>query len=99
MVANGVLGRSGGFALTAAGRTWFRDVLRQELRPGRRPLVRDCLDWTERRPHVAGAVGAAVCTAFLGNGWVTRVGSGRAVRPTPAGRTALSELLGLTDVG
>src|SRR4051812_31748334 len=39
---------------------------------GRRPLTRACLDWTERRPHVAGQVGAAILTALLDLRWVRR---------------------------
>ena len=61
----------------------------------RRPLVRTCLDWTERRSHLAGALGAALCTAALERGWVRRVGTGRAVKVTPAGSTAFGELLGV----
>jgi hypothetical protein len=61
---------------------------------GRRPLARGCLDWTERREHLAGAGGAAICAHLLARGWVTRVGSGRAVRVTPAGTTALTDLFG-----
>src|SRR5205809_185854 len=39
---------------------------------GRRPLTRACLDWTERRPHVAGQVGAAILTALLDLRWIKR---------------------------
>jgi DNA-binding transcriptional ArsR family regulator len=62
---------------------------------GRRPITRACLDWTERRPHVAGQVGAAVLTALLDLHWVTRGPSGRAVRLTPSGRRGLYTALGL----
>ena len=59
-----------------------------------------CLDWTERRPHLAGAAGAALCTRLTDNGWVERT-SGRAVRVTEPGHRALHRLLGLTrdDLG
>ena len=56
---------------------------------GRRPLVRACVDWTERRPHVAGALGAALLRAMLDSGWVQRRPDGRALNVTPAGREAL----------
>jgi hypothetical protein len=46
---------------------------------GRRPLVRTCLDWTERRPHVAGRVGAAICTLWLQRGIVVRRPDSRAL--------------------
>ncbi|NUS17931.1 MAG: transcriptional regulator, partial [Streptomyces sp.] len=65
---------------------------------GRRPAVRTCLDWTERRPHLAGAVGAALCRHAFDAGWVTRVGTTRAVAVTPLGRRELDRHLGL-DAG
>jgi len=101
MTGAGLLDQSGGFAVTPAGTEWLTGTLGvdpEHLRPGRRPLARACLDWTERRAHLAGAAGAKVCDTLLGNGWVARIGSGRAVRVTPAGRTALRDLLGLSGL-
>jgi DNA-binding transcriptional ArsR family regulator len=62
---------------------------------GRRPLTRACLDWTERRPHVAGQVGAAILTGLLDLRWVKRGPSGRAVELTPSGERGLHAALGL----
>ena len=86
-----------GVALTEAGQRWLADlgVDVDDLARQRRPLLRSCLDWTERRPHLAGAVGAAVCTRFTDEGWVER-GTGRTVRVTDSGSRALRRLLGLT---
>jgi DNA-binding transcriptional ArsR family regulator len=86
-----------GVALTDAGERWLHDlgVDVGALRAGSRPLVRTCLDWTERRPHLAGAAGAALCTRLTDNGWVERT-TGRAVRVTGPGHRALHRLLGLT---
>jgi DNA-binding transcriptional ArsR family regulator len=101
MADAGLLDVTGGFALTADGRQWLTGALGvdpAQLRHGRRPLARPCLDWTERRQHLAGVAGARLCDRFLGNGWVIRVGSGRAVRTTPEGRTALRDLLGITEI-
>ncbi|NED58899.1 transcriptional regulator, partial [Micromonospora aurantiaca] len=58
LLDRGVLDRSGGLALTGNGVTWLAGlgVPVEPLRATRRPLVRDCLDWTERRPHLAGAL-------------------------------------------
>lgn len=56
-----------------------------------RPLCRPCLDWSERRPHLAGRLGAAVCSHFLGQHWVTRVDGTRALRITPKGRQVLKD--------
>lgn len=101
MTGAGLLDQTGGFAITPAGVAWLTDTLGvrpQDLRPGRRPLARGCLDWTERRQHLAGVAGAKLTEAFFGNGWLARIGSGRAVRLTPAGGTALHDLLGLADL-
>ncbi|PZG00224.1 transcriptional regulator [Micromonospora deserti] len=96
MLNRGLLDDAGGLVLTPAGGDWLDrlDVPVAPLRAARRPLVRDCLDWTERRPHLAGALGAALCARLLDLGWLSR-GTGRAVRLTPAGRPALAEALGV----
>ncbi|MGR6319310.1 helix-turn-helix domain-containing protein [Micromonospora soli] len=97
LLDRGVLDRTGGLAVTAHGVAWLAElgVPVEPLRAARRPLVRDCLDWTERRPHLAGALGAALNRRFLDLGWTVR-GTGRAVRLTPAGRPALAAALGRT---
>jgi DNA-binding transcriptional ArsR family regulator len=65
------------------------------LERGRRPLVRTCLDWSERRPHLAGAVGAALATRLFELGWIERRAANRSVAVTTQGRLALREELGL----
>jgi DNA-binding transcriptional ArsR family regulator len=67
------------------------------LRAARRPLTRPCLDWSEQRFHLAGALGAAMTTRLLELRWVERFGSGRAVRVTEAGRAGLHDTFGLTS--
>ena len=62
----------------------------------KRPLSRACVDWSERMPHVAGRVGAALCALFVEQAWVMRIDATRALRLTPRGRTALAAELGLT---
>ncbi|MFD5461135.1 transcriptional regulator, partial [Streptomyces olivaceus] len=95
LTGRGLLRQDTGFALTDAGLGWF-EAAGIALRPtGRRPLARACLDWTERRPHLAGVAGAALCRHALDTGWCVRIGSGRAVKVTEAGERALSELLGI----
>ena len=63
LVADNLIGVSDGLVLTAAGRSWFTDLAGADaLRPSTsRPLLRTCLDWTERRPHLAGHLGAVLC--------------------------------------
>ena len=74
--------------------SWFAclgvDV--DSLPHGRRPLLRVCTDWTERREHLAGTLGAAVCTSMLSMGWVSRRPSSRALRVTPVGQARLRRL-------
>ncbi|MFE7973307.1 ArsR/SmtB family transcription factor [Streptomyces shenzhenensis] len=88
-------GRGTGFALTEAGLKWFGDAGIGLAHAGRRPLARACLDWTERRPHLAGVAGAELCRHALDTGWCVRIGSGRAVRLTTTGERTLSALLGI----
>lgn len=65
--------------------------------PGRRRrvLCRPCLDWSERRPHLAGAVGAALCGHCFAQGWIRRQPDSRAVSVTPKGQQALRDAFGL----
>jgi len=61
----------------------------------RRIFCRACLDWSERRYHVAGFVGAEIWRRCLELGWLTRRRDTRAVRVTPAGRRGLRDTLGI----
>ncbi len=72
---------------------WGIDV--QALEHSRRPIVRTCIDWTERRPHLAGALGAAIVGRFLETGWIRRRRDDRAVTVTPLGQRHLREELGV----
>ena len=63
-----------------------------ETLPRRRALVRACVDWTEQRPHVAGALGAALLSKLLERGWVARRPDGRALNVTPAGLAGFERL-------
>ncbi|MGC4916163.1 ArsR/SmtB family transcription factor [Streptomyces albogriseolus] len=95
LTARGLLRQDTGFALTDAGLDWFGALGVDLDGRGRRPLARACLDWTERRPHLAGAAGAALCRHLLERGWCVRIGSGRAVKVTGTGEQALTDLLGI----
>jgi DNA-binding transcriptional ArsR family regulator len=86
-----------GLRLTPEGEQWLTDLAIDVPRTAKRPALRPCLDWTERRPHLAGAVGAALCGHALEQGWIKRVGTTRAVLVTPAGRDVLRERLGLSE--
>jgi len=58
-------------------------------------LTRLCLDWTERRPHIAGALGAAITNRFFDLGWMERMKRSHAVIVTPLGRRGLQETFGI----
>jgi DNA-binding transcriptional ArsR family regulator len=62
---------------------------------GRRHLCRACLDWTERRPHVGGAIGAALAERWLALGWIARAKDSRAVTVTSDGEHGFRDTLGL----
>ncbi|MFJ8309260.1 MULTISPECIES: ArsR/SmtB family transcription factor [unclassified Streptomyces] len=95
MTARGLLSQDTGFALTGQGVCWYGELGIALERRGRRPLVRGCLDWTERRQHLAGVAGAALCAHALDSGWCVRIGSERAVKVTGAGERALADALGI----
>ncbi|APF36203.1 transcriptional regulator [Chelatococcus daeguensis] len=60
-----------------------------------RVLCRPCLDWSERRPHLAGAVGAALCSHCFAEGWIRRIEGSRAVAVTRKGEEALRRHFGI----
>ncbi len=68
------------------------DVAR--LRRQRRRFAAACLDWTQRRPHLNGALGAAITARLLDLGWLEPGGHRRSVRVTPAGREGLAATFG-----
>jgi DNA-binding transcriptional ArsR family regulator len=67
----------------------------EELAARRRPLARRCLDWTERRHHLAGSLGAALAARFLELGWIEPRPTSRAVRVTAKGRRAFAREVGV----
>ncbi|HEY1880270.1 MAG TPA: helix-turn-helix transcriptional regulator [Caulobacteraceae bacterium] len=82
--------------VTAAGRAFFDglgfDLVRLER--SRRPLCRACLDWSERKSHLAGSLGAAILGRVIDAGWASRA-EGRVVAFTPAGAAAFDRAFGL----
>jgi DNA-binding transcriptional ArsR family regulator len=84
--------------VTDVGAAWFGGlgVDLEAARRARRSFARACLDWSERRPHLAGAVGDAMLTALVERGWLQRRPGERAVDLTEAGRRGLESSLGLS---
>jgi len=64
----------------------------QSIRDGRRPFTRRCLDWTERRHHLGGALGAAFAATLFARRWIRRIDDTRALRVTPEGQRQLKRL-------
>jgi DNA-binding transcriptional ArsR family regulator len=85
------------FDIPPAGAEWFAGVGVDvaALKPTRRGLARQCLDWTEREHHLAGPLGAAFLNAMCEQAWLRRSAASRAVALTPKGRIEMKRRLGL----
>jgi len=82
------------YRITTRGEDWLNElgVRVDVLQPSKRNLARRCLDWTERRPHVAGALGAALLKHFIDEGWLARYRGSRALRVTTKGQRSFTTL-------
>jgi DNA-binding transcriptional ArsR family regulator len=85
------------FRVTKRGDNFFRDIGIDvaSVAHQRRGFARPCLDWSERRPHLAGALGAALARQCFALGWIERFREGRAVAVTAAGRSGLRDTFGI----
>jgi hypothetical protein len=85
-----------GIDVTSAGRAFFArlEIDVASLERSRRPLVRTCLDWSERRHHLAGSLGAAILQRVLALAWARRELSSRALIFSAAGERAFREQFG-----
>ncbi len=91
-----VLGEDGG-RITAKGAEFFDrfGIELSALGGQRRAFCRPCLDWSERRIHLAGALGAAIAARAFDLGWIERQPQTRAVAITPAGHAGFDTLFAL----
>lgn len=103
MVASGCIlpaGDAEDFVVSTEGRRLFVqlgiDVDALAVKTGRRRhFARACLDWSERSPHLAGALGAALAECCFERGWLQRRKDSRAVTLTPQGAAGLAEIFGV----
>jgi DNA-binding transcriptional ArsR family regulator len=93
----------GAAEITTAGARFFTEfgIELPSPRSRRRRSSRLCLDWTERRPHIAGAIGAALTARYFELGWMERMTRSHAVVVTPLGRRRLRATFGIdaSDAG
>lgn len=91
-------GQGKGVSVTPAGAAWFEkvfDIDVREIKPGRHGLACRCLDWTERRHHLAGPLGTRLLERCCDLGWLSRHRQSRAVELTRKGQRKLREHLGI----
>ncbi|MEF2074203.1 ArsR/SmtB family transcription factor [Consotaella aegiceratis] len=95
LMAKGVLSDGPDPVLTDDGRGFFAELGFdiETMARGRRPLCRRCLDWSERRSHLGGALGAGLLDWTLAQGWAQR-GEGRVIAFNAKGEQAFGELFG-----
>ncbi|MHB8529788.1 MAG: ArsR/SmtB family transcription factor [Caulobacteraceae bacterium] len=95
-----VLGEDGG-RVTPTGIAFFGQFGLDlgAIARGRRAFCRPCLDWSERRAHLAGALGAALAARCFELGWIERMPGGRALAIPPAGRDGFAKAFGMETEG
>ena len=88
------------YRIPAKGEEWFHElgIDLQLLRRKRRLFAPTCMDWTERRPHLAGALGDELAARFFELGWVERQEGTRGIRITKRGAVDMKEKLGIEAI-
>ena len=98
LLRNGVLRhQSGGFGVTGEGKKILRtlEIDVDSLHALRRSFAHKCLDWTERHPHIGGALGAAMLRGFIERKWLARIRETRALRVTHIGEREFERTLNI----
>jgi DNA-binding transcriptional ArsR family regulator len=102
LVARELIGQDDGtFVLTPGSQSGFASfgIDIAPLRAARRPLLRECMDWTEHRHHLAGSLGAELTGQMLARGWLRRPPVSRFVTVTAEGQAGLTDWLGIDLAG
>lgn len=85
------------YKVTEDGWNWFArlEIFQANFTNNRRPITRQCLDWSERRPHLAGQLGAALLDKVLEKKWFKKIQFSRELEVSTSGRKELYEMLGI----
>jgi DNA-binding transcriptional ArsR family regulator len=88
------------YQLTSKGAPWFSElgIDVRTLQKSGRVFARQCIDWSERRNHLAGALGGAFADQLFEREWLKRIRESRAVQITDLGSRELKRLLGVTGI-
>lgn len=86
------------YIISEKGWKWFLffDISKEDFKNNRRPITRQCLDWSERRPHLAGRLGALLLEKMFERKWFKRVQFSRELVVTSKGHQEIYELLGIS---
>jgi DNA-binding transcriptional ArsR family regulator len=96
LCVKGIVRDSGdGYELTGLGKEWLIAKGIEIEAPRSRPLTKRCLDWSERRYHLGGALGVALLHHFKERGWIVQTRTRRCLRLTAPGERALRNELGI----
>lgn len=89
------------FEVTSLGIKWFSSIGLDvsTLRPTRHGLARQCLDWTERRHHLAGPLGVSFMAVLCSSDWLLCSKASRVIQVTPLGWVKLKEHFGISATG
>lgn len=100
LCVKGIVRNSGvGYELTGLGKEWLIEKGIELESPRSRPLTKQCLDWSERRHHLGGALGVALLRHFRAQGWIVPTRVARCLRLTPRGARSLADELGIAIMG
>lgn len=85
------------YIITGKGWQWLSqlDIHNEHIENGRRSLARQCLDWSERKPHMAGQIGALLMQKMLERNWLRKMQFSRELIITSKGKKSIYELLGI----
>lgn len=98
LIARGLVSpREGAYVLGPDGPAGFAELMIEvgALAPGSRPLLRPCMDWSQRRHHLAGTIGAALVREMTSRRWIAGREASRVITVTPAGHDGLRDWLGV----